>query len=206
VDLERFSPAPKPERDGLPPVRLVTVANYSERKNVAGVVAGLIQARQLGGGLEFDWFGANSEIELCDQARRRIRDAGMESALRLNGQTQDPAAVFRGASAVLLGSFAEGLPNAVCEAMACGLPVLMSDVSDARYLVEDGVNGFLFDPHQPAELADRIGRFAALRPAQREAMGHASRRKAEKLFDRHHNTGQYLELLDAARRRRGGCR
>jgi glycosyltransferase involved in cell wall biosynthesis len=156
--------------------------------------------------VEFDWFGANSEIALCQQARRVICDAGLEAVIRLNGRTNNPVAAYRSANAVLLGSFAEGLPNVICEAMACGLPVLMSDVSDARHLVEEGINGFLFDSHRPAELADRICRFAALTPAERRAMGWASRRKAELLFDRHSNTRQYLGLLEAAwrKRRKGG--
>ncbi len=202
VDLNRFSLAPEAQLAESGRLRVVTMAHYSERKNVAGVIAGLIQACHRGVELEFDWFGANSNIALCQQARGAVREAGLESVLRLNGQTSDPAAACQAADAMILASFAEGLPNAVCEAMACGLPVIMSDVCDARYLVEEGVNGFLFDPHQPSELADRIGRFAALAPAQRAAMGQASRRKAEELFDRHRNTQQYLELLEAAWRKR----
>jgi len=41
-------------------------------------------------------------------------------------------------------SFYEGMPNVVCEALAAGLPVLVSDVCDHPLLVEKGVQGFLF--------------------------------------------------------------
>ncbi len=204
VDLDRFSPC----ADRLPPtngpLRLATVANYTANKNVVGIVDGLVRALRQGARFKFDWFGWEAQPEVADQARQVIREAGLESELRLNPQTTDAAAVYRKADGVLLGSFAEGLPNAVCEGMACGLPVLMSDISDARYLVEEGVNGFLFDPHRPNQIADRIGRLAALSPEQRAAMGRASRRKAEQLFDRQRNTRQYLDLLEAAWRKRNG--
>ncbi|MBO0952410.1 glycosyltransferase family 4 protein [Fibrella forsythiae] len=60
----------------------------------------------------------------------------------------------------------------VNEAMACGLPVLVSDrcgcVAD---LVQEGQNGYRFDPNQPRQLSDKIGRFFAMSGAERAAMG-----------------------------------
>ncbi len=64
----------------------------------------------------------------------------------------------------------------VNEAMACGLPVLVSRVAGcARDLVHDGENGFLFDPFDVKNLADRL-QSIALQPERAQSMGAASRK------------------------------
>jgi len=67
------------------------------------------------------------------------------------------------------------LPNVVCEALACGLPVLASDVGDNGLLVEDNVRGLLFDPRSPRQIADAIKRFAQFDGRRREMMARAAR-------------------------------
>jgi glycosyltransferase involved in cell wall biosynthesis len=94
----------------------------------------------------------------------------------------------------------EGLPNAVCEGMACGKPILMSDVCDARCLVEDGKNGFLCDPHSPESIAKALKNIIRLTNAQLQEMGQESRRKAEILFDMSHILTAYEDVFDKCRR------
>jgi glycosyltransferase involved in cell wall biosynthesis len=102
------------------------------------------------------------------------------------------------ADAVVLPSFYEGLPNAVCEGMMLGRPILMSDVCDARNLVQEGTNGFLFNPHSPASIADVIARFVGLAPEERVRMGKASRTRGVMLFDVNTVVEHYLCILKAA--------
>ncbi len=52
-------------------------------------------------------------------------------------------------------SYFEGLPNAACEAISCGLPLIISDVCDNKILV-DKLNGYLFDPYNPKDIAKKI--------------------------------------------------
>lgn len=101
-----------------------------------------------------------------------------------------------------LPSFSEGLPNAVCEGMALGKPILMSAVCDAGNLVQEGINGFLFDPHSPESIADAIARFVKLTPEERDRMGRASRAKAEVLFDMNTVVEYYLRVMEAAAARK----
>jgi glycosyltransferase involved in cell wall biosynthesis len=80
------------------------------------------------------------------------------------------------ATAFVLPSREEEWGLVVNEAMACGLPVLVSKVAGcARDLVRDGENGFIFDPHKPEELADRMERLAG-ELGLAGAMGAASQR------------------------------
>lgn len=81
------------------------------------------------------------------------------------------------ADALVLPSQSEPWGLVVNEAMACGLPVLVSDrcgcVDD---LVQDGQNGYRFDPDQPGQLADRIGRLLTASSADLSRMGNQSAR------------------------------
>jgi glycosyltransferase involved in cell wall biosynthesis len=63
----------------------------------------------------------------------------------------------------------------VNEAMASGLPVLVSErCGCASDLVENGRNGFTFNPYDMSELADRMLDIAKMKAQEREAMGNAS--------------------------------
>src|SRR5205814_2077954 len=77
-------------------------------------------------------------------------------------------------------SFLEGVPNAVGEALACGRPVLVSDVCDHRRLVKQGVTGFLFNPADPSSIADAIWEFSCLSDPKRIEMGKQARGFAER--------------------------
>jgi glycosyltransferase involved in cell wall biosynthesis len=74
------------------------------------------------------------------------------------GERSDIPDLLRKHDALIHPSFYEGLPNVVCEALASGLPVLASDVCDHPFLVEEGVRGFLFNPHSPDSIAEAINK------------------------------------------------
>jgi len=81
----------------------------------------------------------------------------------------------------VLPSHYEGLPTTILEAMACGLPVVATEVGGIPDQVEDGVTGFLVPPGRPDLLADRICRLLA-DASLRDEMGRRGRLKVEKKF------------------------
>jgi sugar transferase (PEP-CTERM/EpsH1 system associated) len=72
------------------------------------------------------------------------------------GYRSDTALLMRCFDLFVLPSFNEGISNTILEAMATGLPVIVSNAGGNPELVEDEVNGFLVDPVDPIRMADRI--------------------------------------------------
>ena len=110
------------------------------------------------------------------------------------GPTADVASHLRAADLLVLPSRAEGMSNALLEAMACGIPVIATDVNGNREVVggSDQV-GLLVPPGDPAALAEAIGTLAAA-PALRGEMGATGRARVLKQFDIHQVATQYLSL------------
>ena len=206
VDLERFGsslPTGSGRASGSP-VRMVVAASYQEKKNMLGLAQALYLLQQSGGrGVITDWFGATP----ADQgpllaATEFIKQHRLEPFLRFHPPVQEIEKEYQRADVVGLFSEYEGLPNVVCEGMACGKPIIMSDVCDARRLVEDGKNGFLCDPDSPESIAKALRRVTELTDSQFEQMGQESRRKAETLFDIGHILAEYEAVFESTRRLR----
>jgi glycosyltransferase involved in cell wall biosynthesis len=97
----------------------------------------------------------NREI---DQVKARCKEAGVEDLFEFPGwvsETEKLSLLSR-SDLLVLPSYAEGLPLCVLEAMACGLPVVCTDVGGLSDLVRHGENGFLFKPGEVRELALHI--------------------------------------------------
>lgn len=169
VDLEKYRPQRKEASEG--PLRLVVVARTSPQKNPERFLRAMETVAGSGVEVVADWYGARDEWLGKSGAGVVFRPA-----------TKDLVSVYASCDALCLPSLYEGFPNVVCEALACGLPVLCGDVCDNPSLVWDGVNGFLFDPLEPEEIAGAILRFSRLDAASREKMGRISRERAEALL------------------------
>ena len=103
---------------------------------------------------------------------------------------------YQRSTVLILPSFFEGVPNVVCEAMSCGLPILISNVGDHSNLVEEGLNGYLFDPYSISDMANSLLMFCSLSHSDRIKMSKESRRKAKNLFNQHIFIEKYLLIIN----------
>lgn len=186
TDTERFAPGDPPDGSAPGRLRLLVPARIRPQKNPLGLLQALDLLRREQPELDItvDWYGEATTGESVRNARRAAWRRALEEEIarrelgdrfRLREPVEDVVPLYHAADALCLPSFAEGVANAICEAMACGLPVLASRVSDTPRLVDDGRTGFLFDPRSSAEMAEAIARLAAMPPAERRAMGLAGR-------------------------------
>lgn len=151
-------------RAGLPAqaALLMYVGGLAPHKNLVGLLAGFSQARSQGGleqvhlamvgDLKGDGFHSHyEELQAIVNA-----DAQLRTHVHFTGFVPDAdlAALYSDAVALCLPSFSEGFGLPAIEAMACGTPVLGSRAGSIPEVVGDA--GILFDPHQPAEIAQAI--------------------------------------------------
>jgi glycosyltransferase involved in cell wall biosynthesis len=112
------------------------------------------------------------------ETTRRLADLlGVGHRINLVESPADVWAELRSAQFLVHPSRTEGLPNAVLEAMAAGLPVIASNVGGIPLLVQHGVHGLLVEPGDIDLLASAIGQLAA-DPERRLKMGAAARSRA----------------------------
>jgi glycosyltransferase involved in cell wall biosynthesis len=109
-----------------------------------------------------------------------IRREGLAGRFILAGFRQDLPAVLPGLDVAVSSSHTEGLPVALMEAMAAGLPVVATRVGGTPEVVADGVTGLLVPANDPAALAAKV--MALLDDPRRTAMGEAGRRRVRDEF------------------------
>ena len=129
------------------------------------------------------------------RAEVRARNAG--AYVHLTGRRNDVPHVLAAFDAFVLSSQMEGLPLAVLEAMAAGVPVVATAVGGLPYLIREGENGFLVPAGDEAALRERL---AALRddPARARAIGEQGRADVRERHSREAMVKRYLELYAEA--------
>jgi glycosyltransferase involved in cell wall biosynthesis len=133
--------------------------------------------------------------------RAEIAAAGLADVVHAIGPLHarsEILAAYHAADLFALPSWAEGLPVAVLEAMACGLPIVASRVGGTPDLVQDEVSGLLVPPRDPAALAQALERLLRDHNA-RLGFGRAARIRVETAFSNELFVNGVLSLLAAAR-------
>lgn len=92
--------------------------------------------------------------------------------------------------------YPEGLSNVLLESSACGRPIITTDRSGCREVIDDGVNGYMIPQKDSEALIAAIEKFLALSNEERKAMGLAGRKKVEKEFDRQIVVDAYMKELE----------
>lgn len=168
----------------------------SAQKNHIGLMRSIVE---LSGHQEIKVLFAGNEFDLKikDELIRMASNAGLEGSTIFAGRREDMRLIYGLSDVVVLPSLWEGFPNVVLEAMACGVPVIASDISDNRCIVEEGVSGFLYDLRAPQQLTEKLLLCKSMTRDERQAMGRRGRAKMVNDYDVTKLGGRYLELLDS---------
>ncbi|HEY3175152.1 MAG TPA: glycosyltransferase [Candidatus Polarisedimenticolia bacterium] len=119
----------------------------------------------------------------------------LDGAVFFAGHRADVASILSRCDLFALSSLEEGMPNALLEAMAAGLPSVVTRVGGTAEVVEEGSTGYLVPPGDPAALAARLTELL-LDPDLRRRQGEAARRRLESSFSLEKMTTAYHALYD----------
>jgi glycosyltransferase involved in cell wall biosynthesis len=89
---------------------------------------------------------------------RIVAGLGIQDSVEFLGSRADVVDLLQQSWGFVMPSRWEGMPNALLEAMACGLPCVATRVSGSEDIIADGVNGLLVEPEHPAEMAQALHR------------------------------------------------
>src|SRR5262249_40831839 len=197
VDTERFRPAsgPRPE-----PSRILCVARLVKVKNHELLLRACALLRDRGH--EFRCVLVGDGAERGEIETRRV-ELGLEDVIEMSGAARQEEVLerWREAAIGVLTSSSEGMPVALMEAAACGVPVVATAVGGVTELVEHGKTGLLVPARDVPALAAALERLLN-GPATARDMAFAARRRAEELFSVRREVDALLALWDEVLDRR----
>jgi colanic acid/amylovoran biosynthesis glycosyltransferase len=200
IDTDYFRPPPAAdsERDDLRVVGIGRLGWVKGYDYALSAVASLVRA---GVPVTYEIIGGepgSDTGEASDRSRLLylIHELGLEERVSLRGEVGPDVVRERlWASDVLLqASLSEGLPNTVLEAMACALPVVVTDCGGLREAVEHRVEGLVCPRRSPRDLADALGSLRDRALARR--MGEAGRRRVCAEFTIERQVESFQRLYD----------
>jgi glycosyltransferase involved in cell wall biosynthesis len=172
IPLERYACGPLAER----PQTIVAVGRLEPEKGYDMLLAAFAAVARDFPQWALVIAGDGSQRE---PLRALVRELGLEHQVRLAGYIENPRDVLAEGSIFVMSSRYEGFPNALLEAMACGLPVITTACTGALELVADGVSGLVVPVDDRDELVQAIRRLIGDAPF-RHRLGINARSVAER--------------------------
>lgn len=184
LDLNRFQPGLN--RSKIPNT-LLCVGSVSPVKNSLSLAHALaIYRSAYGMAPNVHWYGevyADSQSQLTyRQTQKYLEEQQLQDCWQWCGTVMNMEEIYPRYQVLIHPSYFEGLSNAIMEAMACGLPVLASNICENPRLIQEQENGFLFEPDNPVGMAKVIHRFFNLDNYQLQQIEQITRQRAENLF------------------------
>lgn len=195
VDLQRFAPSVRPSGNDAP-LTITTLSRVRRRKNLHGYIRAVALVKERGLDFRIKWYGNTRESHYYRKCMRMIRRYGLENCFEILPATHDVKSVYDKTDVFCLPSFHEGTSNAIGEALACGLPVVCSDVSDNGIYVQPGRNGWLFNPRDRRSMADTLTEIIREGRPRLAGYGTESRKIAEEKLSVSRFRREYLELIE----------
>ncbi|MBO5031545.1 MAG: glycosyltransferase family 4 protein [Lachnospiraceae bacterium] len=190
VDTEVFYPLEKAERDEI---HILFVSRLIERKGLQYIIPQLNDIQNhVDKKIKLLIVGDGPYRETLEQL---AEENHVQKLVQFVGQKDKSEIVpyYQDADLFILPSAREGMPNVVLEAMACGLPIIMTPCEGSKELVED--NGYIVQTNEFQKYIVRL----IVDSEKRKKMGAHSRELVNRKFTWNRSTEQYIELLDEKR-------
>jgi colanic acid/amylovoran biosynthesis glycosyltransferase len=198
IEPEKFNFQPR--QAFQTPLRIVSVARLTEKKGLDVAVKASAILKQRGGQFQYTIIGNGDQDEMM---RDFIAREGMEDCVSMPGfkpqeeirRALSEADIFLLPSKTAADGDMEGIPVALMEAMAVGLPVVSTFHSGIPELIENNVSGWLVEEDDPEALAEML-----LKLSQGEVdvvpVVAAARHKVETEFNQHIAYGELAQILE----------
>ena len=158
VDIDEVSTQPVDKNSLKGCYNIGYVGQLIERKNLDTLIKALHLLSKHGEKFKCSIIGNGNSMHSLKQL---TCDLGLKDSVEFFGYREDAISIMKSFDVFVLPSQLEGIPRCVMEAMACKVPVVVSDIPGNRDLVVDGITGLLFSYGSESQLATALIRLAS---------------------------------------------
>lgn len=171
----------------------IMVGRLHKQKNYPMVFRAVSVVKAKYPDIHIDIFGKGAEL---DNLKSMISEMKLDDNITLCGWSQNTVEEYLNHDAYILSSDYEGMPNALMEAMAVGLPCISTDCNTGPAdLISSGENGFLIPTGDHESLAVRMIELIEMSPDERRKIGNGARKHLQENFNSNIVTEKWGELF-----------
>jgi galacturonosyltransferase len=190
VNLKQFTPISYPEETNG--IHFVFISRIMREKGIE---------QYLNAAAHFKGSHSEFHFHICgfceSEYKGKLKECVKNGSVIYHGEVRDIREILKDVHCTIHPSFyPEGISNVLLESCACARPIITTDRSGCREVVEDGVNGFVVKQRDSEDLIRKIEKFLELSHEQKMQMGLAGRAKVEHEFDRKLVVDAYLKELE----------
>lgn len=188
VNLQRFAVMDYPEEETI---EFVFISRIMKEKGTDQYLEAAEHIRKKYPNTRFHVCG------FCEQTyEQQLKELNDNGTIIYHGMVRDVREVLAKTHCTIHPTYyPEGLSNVLLESAACGRPIITTNRSGCKEVIEDGINGYVVEQKNTQDLIQKIEQFIALPRMQKKAMGLAGREKVEKEFDRQIVVDKYMHEL-----------
>lgn len=192
VDLEKFKLTPLPNAKKM---RFLLISRMLKDKGIVEFVEAAKIVRTQKPGMEMCLLGPIDDGNPSSVTLDNLRKWEYDGIIRYLGGKNDVRDDITKSHCVVLPSYREGTPRTLLEASAMGRPIITTNVPGCRQVIEDGKTGYLCEPYDANDLAEKILKFSELSFLDMREMGTHARIRAENLYDERFILIEYLNAI-----------
>lgn len=145
----------------------------------------------------------NTRFHICgfceEDYEKKLAQLQEQGIIIYHGMVRDVTTILKDCCCTIHPTYyPEGLSNVLLESCACGRPIITTDRSGCREVVDNGINGYMIKQNDTQSLIDAIEKFIGLSYDKKKEMGLNGRKKVEREFDRQIVVEAYVEEMNRA--------
>lgn len=174
------------------PVRIKMVARLDRQKDPATLLRAIKLLKEENMAVKLDFIGTGV---LQEELAKLTADLAIEDQVSFLGMRSDVADLLLDTDIFVLSTHGEGLPIALLEAMAVGLPCVATRVPGTENVLENNISGLLVPENDPRALSQAIS-FLIKNPETAQSLGMEARKRVEKNFSILRTVREYEKFFD----------
>lgn len=196
INTNEYSPIGQVKSDEKNQLSFLFIARLVKDKGLIEYIEAIRLLRAKYPNIEFAILGPYYPGNPTAITKKEMDEWVEEGIVNYLGESDDVKSIVSKYDCVVLPSYREGLSRVLLEAASMAKPIVTTNVPGCKDVVEDGVNGFLCEKEDAADLADKMEKIIQLTNGEQIQMGKRGREKVVKEFDEPIVNDKYIVAIE----------